>query len=105
MITTFEEILYNEYLRSSRTAKRQPYKWRKDFSDLKPETVITLKRISRLLTKLSHIKSVDFFKAPYHLYPDDNFDLKFFTTQKALKMYTVYMKSLEEGDPDTVNIL
>ena len=105
MITPFEEFLYNEHLKSLRTSKNQPYKLRKDFSNISPESVILLKRISRLLIKLSHIKPVDFFKAPFHLYPGDHFDLKFFTTQKALKSYTTYMKSVEDSNPDTAPIL
>jgi hypothetical protein len=105
MITSFEEMLYNEYLKASRSSKNKPYKLRKDFSDISPEVIVTLKRISRLLLKLTNIKPVDFFKAPFALYPEDYFDLKFFTTQKALKMYTTFMKTLESSDPDSLQLL
>ena len=101
MITNFEKQLYNEHLTVSKLSKKQPYKLRKDFSDLTAETVVALKRISSLLLRLNHIKSFNFFKAPFYLYPDEHFNLKFFTSQRALKAYTAYMKVVEESDPDS----
>jgi len=36
----------------------------------------------------------EFFKAPYHVYPDDDrFDLAFYTTQKAKGVYKIYQQS------------
>lgn len=101
MITQFEKQLYNEHLIASKLSKKQPFKLRKDFDDLTPESQLALKRISNLLNKLSHIRPANFFRAPFYLYPDEYFNLKFFTTQKALKTYTAYMKAVEDSDPDS----
>jgi hypothetical protein len=50
--------------------------------------------LSSFFTKHKEIKIEDFFKAPYFVYPEgENFDLKFFTTQKAISVYKIYHDS------------
>ena len=52
----------------------------------------------------TQIKPNIFFKAPFELYKDIEFiELKFFTTQKAVGAYRVYMRQLQEESPDSIH--
>jgi hypothetical protein len=94
MFTDLEKAIYNAHLRESRSAKNQPYKLRKDFSKINSTTTLCLKKLSSFFTKHKEIKIEDFFKAPYFVYANgENFDLKFFTTQKAISVYKIYTDS------------
>lgn len=106
MLTNSEQRIYNEYLRASRVAAGKPYKLRKNFDDLDASSELFAKRITRLLNKFQHIMPADFFAAPHNVYgSDEYFDLKFFTTQRALKAYAVYMQQEINADPDATHIL
>jgi hypothetical protein len=100
-ITSFEKQLYNSYLAISRSARGKPFTIRKDFTDIEPEKLHDLKRISSLLSKYPHIKSEDYFKAPFDLYPDvEFFDLKYFANMTGVTAYTNYRKKIETLPPD-----
>jgi hypothetical protein len=61
-----------------------------------------LRKVNNILIQFPQIKPDIFFKSPYCLYPDETwFDLKFFTSQKAIKAYTTYFKKLQEESPDS----
>lgn len=103
MCTELQKKIYNEHLRSSRLAKNQPYRQRKDFSKLSESIKLYLLKLENLFLNNSHIKITDFFAAPYEVYgKDENFDLKFFTTQKAIGIYSIYIKKIMESDPDEI---
>ena len=93
MVTEEEKNVYNTYLRISRTKQGEPYKVRKNFYKFEDTDKHTYtRRIARLFNKHRNIKWNDFFNAPYDLYPDDDqFDLKFYTTPKAVKAYSLYV--------------
>jgi hypothetical protein len=102
MVSEQEKQIYNSYLLSTRSAKGQPTKFRKDFSKIKDEDFVTLKKLSAFLRKHNHINYKDWFNAPFAVYSkDEYFDLKFFTTRKALKCYSIYMKEREVSNPDS----
>lgn len=106
MLSSFEQRIYNEHLRSSRSAAGKPYKLRKDFNDIDATTEVYLKRISRILLKFTNISIVDYFHAPYDVYgKDEFFDLKFYTSPRALKAYSIYMQRESGADPDSDVIL
>lgn len=106
MLTDHEQQIYNEHLRTSRVSAGKPYKLRKDFSDIDPSIELYVKRVGRLLHKFKHISTTDYFEAPYKVYGDDNrFDLKFYTSPRALKAYTLYMQQEVCTDPDTPAVL
>lgn len=101
MITEREKSIYNSYLYASRSAQNKPTRFRKDFSKLKDEDFVALKKLSAFLTKHNHINYRDWFAAPYEVYSkDEYFDLKFFNSRKALKCYSLYMKEREMSNPD-----
>lgn len=103
MVTEKEKEYYNTYLAVSRSCRNKPFTPRKNFEGFEttPE-YIYINKISYFLSKFPQIKSSIFFKAPYELYPDvDIIDLKFYTTQKAIKAYTTYLNQLQEQSPDS----
>ena len=102
MISKKEEAIYNSYLYASRSAKNKPTRFRKDFSKLKDEDFVAVKKLSLFFNKHSNINYHDWFIAPFKVYSKDDFyDLRFYNTRKALKCYTVYMKEKEVTDPDS----
>lgn len=102
MVSTTEQRLYNNFLAISRSMRNKPFKLRSDFDKFEnTEDHITIKKIANFLQRFPQIKPEIYFKAPFELYKDQEyFDLKYFATQKAIKSYTVYMKQLEEQNPD-----
>jgi hypothetical protein len=101
-LTTYEEHIYNTFLKTGRQKNKQPYKLRKDFTTLNDKTKSYIKKISLFLSKFKHIKVEDFFIAPYYVYADETyFDLEYFTTLKATKAYTLYQKQRVFSDPDS----
>lgn len=103
MINEEEKKLYNMYLAVSRSAKNEPFTLRKNFDKFEdtPE-YFYIRKINRFLKQFPQIKHRIFFKAPYELHKDLKYiDLKFYTTPKAIKIYTLYMKQLQEESPDS----
>jgi predicted HD phosphohydrolase len=94
MYTDFQKLLYNVHLSVSRNAKNQPYRARKDFSKIDSKTDFCLKKLSVFFESHKEINPKDFFKAPYEIYSkDEHFDLKFFTSQRAINVYKIFMES------------
>jgi hypothetical protein len=103
MFTELQKRIYNEHLKSSRLAKNQPYRLRKDFTKLSDSTKINLIKLENLFISNRYIKIEDFFIAPYEIYgKEENFDLKFYASQKAVGIYSIYIKKIMESDPDVI---
>ena len=101
-VSEFEQHIYNTHLRISRQKKNLPFKYRKDFDFLDAVYANSLKKIAIFLSKFNHIKLEDFIKAPYVIYPDENyFELEYYTTLKATKAYTLYQQKLLTISPDS----
>jgi hypothetical protein len=106
MISEFEKQIYNNHLVVSRKVKNEPFKLKKDFSDLDGDKVISLQKLSKLFNSYPNLIQEDFFMAPHKIYPDDDYyPLEFYTKQKAIKCYTDYVKQLEIQDPDSPDSL
>jgi hypothetical protein len=107
MISEFEKQIYNNHLVSTRKAKGEPFKLKKDFSNLEEDKVISLQKLSTLFNNYNNINQEDFFMAPYRIYPDDYpyYTLEFYTTLKAIKCYTAFVKQIEIQDPDSPDSL
>jgi hypothetical protein len=100
-ISDFEQLIYNTHLRISRQKKNLPFKYRKDFTHLNDVYINSIKKIAIFLAKFPHIKLDDFIKAPYEMYSDEiYFELDYYTTLKATKAYTLFMRRRESLDPD-----
>ena len=102
-MTTFEQNIYNIYLRTLRTHQNKPFKYRKDFKELEgTETEAQLIKLSRLFGQHKHIKIDLFFESPYQVYEDStSYYLDYYTTQKAIKAYSLNVKKLKYEDPDS----
>lgn len=102
MVTEREKDIYNSYLYATRTAQGKPTRFRKDFSKLKDEDFVALKKLSAFFIKHNHVNYRDWFAAPFEVYSkDEYFDLRFFNSRKALKCYSIYMKDKEVSNPDS----
>ena len=102
MITEKEKYIYNKYLATSRSRQGKPFKLRKKFDDFSDENFVYIKKLNLFFNKFQHVSMDDFFIAPYEVYPDNTgFDLKFYTTQRALKVYTLYTKRKAYTNPDS----
>jgi|GEM_PF-636666 len=103
MIKDDISALYNTYLAVSRSSRNKPFKIRNDFDKFEDtEEYFHLNKIAMFLRQFPQIKVRQFFSAPFELYKDtEYFDLKFFTTQRAVHAYTTYMKQLQEESPDS----
>ena len=104
IISEKEKYIYNTYLRVHRSKQNKPFKYRRDFSKFdETEHFVYIKRLGNFFNKFNHINIDKFFGAPYGLYPDDNtiYDLRFYASPRAIKVYSLYLKSLDQADPDS----
>jgi len=89
-----EKIIYNIFLKTSRTYAGLPFRYRKQWHDF--DKTPQYQHVLRLKNFFSRNKSVDineFFIAPYTIYPGESgFDLSFYSSQKAIKIYTMAQK-------------
>jgi hypothetical protein len=95
--------LYNTYLSVSRGSLNKPWKPRKDFDgfDKTPDGYIC-KRLELFFKKFPQINPIEYFKAPYEVYKDEeHFPLNFYTTQKAIAIYSTVQMQKKEELPDT----
>lgn len=98
-ITEFEKTIYNCYLKNYR--KGEPYRPRRDFSNINPNILASLKKISSFLTRYPHIKVEDYFDAPNSLYNDDKYPpLASFFSRSAIKNYALYQQQKQDRNPD-----
>lgn len=106
MIDERQKKIYNSFLRASRTSKNKPFTLRQNFDNITSTVEVALKKLDRFFISHPSVKYYDFFTAPYSIYKDQEFfDLKFYTTMKALKCYTEYIKQLEYSDSDSEVII
>lgn len=103
MVTREIKELYNTYLAVTRSCRNQPFRLRNNFEGFEQsKEFILLNKISLFLANFKQIKPRLYFEAPYRIYnSNEYFDLKFYTSQKAIVAYTTYMKQLQEESPDS----
>lgn len=106
MISALGKSIYNTHLIVSRTQNDKPFKIRKNFDSLEEEKLSIIQRLEKFFREFSHIDIKDFFEAPYKVYEDSvYYELDFFTTPRAKKCYSSYIKLKELQDPDSVDSL
>lgn len=102
MIEERHKKIYNSFLRASRVSKNKPYTQRQNFDSITSTVEVALKKLDRFFLSHTSVKYNDFFIAPYTIYHDQEFfDLKFYTTPRAIKCYTEYIKQQEYQDTDS----
>jgi hypothetical protein len=105
-LTDQEKRIYNKFHAVTRSSQNKPFKLRKDFDgfeDKYPDRVFYVKKLALFFTRFPHVSVDEFFKAPYDIYQDreNQFDLKFYTSQRALKVYTMYNQKNQLKSPDS----
>lgn len=105
-MTEFEKIIYNSFLETSKKINNKPVRYRKDFTKFESnENYIYINKLSKFFTKFKHINVKDFFEAPYFVYNEKYFDLKFYCSHKAIKTYTLYNDDYLLNNPDSPKTL
>lgn len=100
-MTVKEQFIYNTYLATSRKINNQPFRYRKNFDDFETkEEYGYVVKLANFFDKFPNIDIKDFFEAPYFVYNEKYFDLRFFISQKAIKTYTIYQNKFLPQNPD-----
>ncbi len=97
-----EKNIYNKYLVVTRSKQNKPFTLRKDFHDFEESTSYSyVHKLSSFFIRFPQIDPQQYFEAPFKIYPDEEyFDLKFYSSQKAIKAYSLYMQQLQDQMPD-----
>ena len=99
-----EKLIYNTYLRISRTKQGLPFRYRKNFNNFEDDkNYVYVRRLYNFFKKFGHVNIEEFFLAPYYVYsdPEPHYDLKFYTSPRAVKVFGSYMKIKDNEDPDS----
>jgi hypothetical protein len=99
-MTEIEKIIYNNFLEVSKKINNKPVKYRKNFDNFPDENYIIINKLSRFFYKFKHLKIKDFFEAPYFVYDENYFNLKFYLSPKAIKAYSLYNDKFLLNNPD-----
>jgi len=99
-MNNFEKIIYNNFLEVSKKINNKPVKYRKNFENFPDTNYIIINKLSNFFKKFNHLKVKDFFEAPYFVYNENYFDLKFYLSPKAIKAYTLYNDKFLLNNPD-----
>ena len=94
MLSNFEKLIYNKYLKYSR--RGEGYKPRQNFDNFKEEDKTILQKLAYMFNTYKNIDIDIFLSAPFEIYESENYiPLQFFCTQRAKKCYTVYKQQKE----------
>lgn len=95
--------LYNTHLRISRKKQNKPYKLRNNFVDFEKNPVyLPLLKLKDFFDRNYVVNIEDFFIAPYEVYKEENyFDIPFYTTMNAVKVYNIFCTLKANLDPDS----
>jgi hypothetical protein len=97
-----EKLIYNVFLKTSRSKSGLPYRLRKQWHGFEdsPQYAQVLK-LRNFFERNRSVDVAEFFEAPYTIYPGESgFDLDFFSSQKAIKVYTLSLKKKMLLDAD-----
>jgi hypothetical protein len=104
MLSLNEQQVYNAWLRSFRTHQNQPFRARAKWDNF-PETLEPFAvKLATFFQRHPHIDQTCFFEAPYLVYTHDKstkYQLEFYCSQKAIGLYTTYLKMLKLSPPDS----
>jgi len=105
-VTLQEKYIYNCYLETSRKLNDKPFRYRKDFDGFEDkEEYVYINKLGSLFKKFPNLNVKDFFEAPFFVYSEKYFDLKFYTTQRAIKAYTIYQSKFLLDVPDHEQVI
>jgi hypothetical protein len=96
------KFIYNTYLRISRQKQNKPFKLRGNWdgfeqSKFYPELV----KLKSFFDRNTVVNIEDYFVAPYEVYEEESFyDLNFYNSLSATKVYTIFCNKRNQLDPD-----
>jgi len=101
-MTEFEQRIYNSHLAVSRSMRNKPFKLKGNWKGFEENpNYLFVKRIANFFNRYPQVDMQVYFEAPYKLYSDvDYFDLKYFSSPRAIKSYTIYKQELAKSSPD-----
>ena len=93
-MTEKEKIVYNCFHATVRMMQGKPFKRRKNWVGFEENPdYFYVKKLANFFRRHHNINMHEFFKAPFKIYNDPGyFDLKFYTTLKAISIYKMYKK-------------
>jgi len=97
-----EKLIYNTFLKISRTRSGLPFRFRKQWHGFE-ETIYypKLLKLKNFFSRNKGVDVIDFFEAPYTVYAGESgFDLDFYSSQKAISIYTISLKKKMMLPPD-----
>lgn len=97
------KYLYNTYLRISRSKQNKPFKLRNNWEGFEEsENFVLITKLKSFFDRNEIVNVEDFFIAPYEVYQEDSFyDLQFYNTINAVKIYNIYCNIKANLDPDS----
>lgn len=100
-MTESEKYVYNCYLETVRKLNNKPFRYRKDFETFEEsEDYFFVKKLDMFFKKFPDVIIKDFLEAPFFVYDEKWFDIKFYITPRALKAYTTYQTTFIHNNPD-----
>jgi hypothetical protein len=102
MRNTDTKHLYNTYLRISRKKQNKPFKLRSNWDGFEEtEAYLPLLKLKSFFDRNEIVNIEDFFCAPYEVYQEAAFyDLNFYNTMSAIKVYNIYINKKNSLEPD-----
>ncbi len=93
-LTEFDKRVYNMWLSITRSCYGKPFKFRSNFDDFESnKNYAYLKKLSTLFSRTPHLMRKEYFEAPYFIYGKTKYyDLKFYSSLKAISAFTKYLK-------------
>jgi hypothetical protein len=97
-----DKLIYNTYLKISRTQSGMPFRFRKQWEGFEESHVYPhVLRLKNFFSRNRNVDINDFFSAPYTVYPGESgFDLSFYSSPKAIKVYTLAVRKKMLLSPD-----
>lgn len=99
-----EKFIYNTFLRISRSQSGLPFRLRKQWHGFEEtEQYPLVLRLKNFFSRNQGVDMNEFFAAPYTVYPGESgFDLAFYSSPKAIKVYTISLKKKMLLQPDDI---
>jgi hypothetical protein len=104
-LTEKQKQIYNLYLKSYRQNKNEPFRAKKNFSDIEKDEkkIFQLAKIEKIFQKYPAFSSQKYFDAPYKIYNDEKpyYSLSFYSSQKGISTCLAFLQLLKDSEPET----
>jgi hypothetical protein len=96
------KTVYNTFLRISRQQQNKPYRLKSDWSDFEnSKNYLPVIKLKSFFDRNVSVNIEDFFKSPYYVYDENTYyDIDFYNTLSAIKVYGIFCNKINLMDPD-----